>query len=299
MNAVVMLVIGILAVAPVCGGKKTAFLCITGQFGRLELASKLMRVVDANCGEFDIDVMLVLASSSLRFTNSFVSLRRNTSLDHAAGEFLQHGARHVWSDIRRQIESPNLNAQYLKQLNKPEMNAAARKNRAINHYRQWEALSRCWSRIENQTYDVYLRIRDDAYFWAPLNMSLFVRTPGVYVAHCNSYRGINDRGAIIVGMSNARLYYTQPLERAHAPLARNIDNPETYLAHVLRTVRVPIHVDCTYSMTFVSSRTDHRNQTCVTMVDRGNAQPSPLARCRDLPWQCAPAHIVLPNTCAT
>lgn len=285
-----------------CQARMSAFVCITGQLSRLELGSKLEHLFAANVGEFDIDVMLVLANST-RFTNNFVPVHRSTSVVAVVDQLLRLRVRSVWNDTRPQSMSPEINEEYLIQLDKFNMTAEARRGRANNHHRQWEAMGRCWSpRAANQMYDVYLRIRDDSYFWAPLSLALFAGKPGVHVPRCNSYAGINDRGALIVGKENAQSYFTQPIAQVRRPIARYVLNPETYLLFILTSARIAIHLHCDYSLTFISSHMDKQNRICTTPQDlgigySGPLMPRSLQQCTQILAQCAPPHIELPVRC--
>lgn len=279
-----------------------AFVCVTGQLSRFELQSKMTFFFVPNVAAGVLfHVNLVLSPTSRHVTNrrSGISGWRSHDLGDIVSAF-ESLRINVHVDIREQTSNPPINAAYLKQLDKLHLREDERIARVQNHYRQWEALSRCWDGVAMDTqYDSFVRLRDDSLFWSPMILTHFRGAPGVHVPHCNSWWGINDRGAIVLGSDFARVYFTQMLIHWNESLTIDVVNPETYMAAILRKNYVPIYVNCGYFFTFLSSHIGRKNETCTTWHDRGASPPSPFDLCAPkLLNFCAPPEIVLPPLCS-
>lgn len=278
-----------------------SFVCITGQLSRLELQSKVKYFFEPNVAAgVQMDVNFVLSPTLRQITN-----RRSGGLgwrSHELGDVVQAIESlgiDVDVDLREQTRNPPLNAAYMKQLDKPDMRDDERAVRVQNHYRQWEALSRCWEGVRGgMQYDSYTRLRDDSLFWSPMILTQFEGPPGVHVPHCNSWWGVNDRGAVIIGSVFARAYFVQLLAHWNRSLENNVVNPESYLASVLQKEGIPIHIECGYFLTFMSSHINRKNETCTTWNDRGDSPPSRHDRCvPKLPNFCAPHGATITPLC--
>jgi len=264
------------------------FMCVTGQLSRLEVMTKIQFVVKPNhrAGAL-IDVGFVLDVHSNYSTNLGVELFKP---DQAAlvAHFQNSGANVVFFDARNQTEDPFISPTYVQRLDNTFRSIEFQRRRAANHFRQFEAISRCNSQVAVADYDVYVRLRDDALFVANMNLTQ-PWLPGIHVPRCNAWTGINDRGAIIVGRAHADAYFRLLFHHfvnfdAIPPEGRStIRNPESFLAYVMRAGNVPIHIDCNFSMPFVSSRRE-KGSPCVTNIDLGEvSHSSPYENCENRP----------------
>jgi len=204
---------------------RTAFICITGQLGRLELDNKIQTLIHPlQENGYNIDVALVLSKGKPHFTHAAYKEER-FSTDEEVMEMLQ-GLRSV-----RVINGPNFSYEPLQNPNPPAIHYENLKRRdprpfedvfarAQNHVRMFDSYQRCWD-IERRIaalsdptnphpppqYDVYFRVRDDVGFEQPFNMTLvndfvtFSRSPEhpkiMVVSDCRSMGGINDRMAMV------------------------------------------------------------------------------------------------------
>jgi len=262
-----------------------AFLCITGQLSRLEMDTKLRFFVTPNRELHEIDVAFVLDTNSTHSTNNVVPRGAVASPSEIVLSVEEAGATVLFFNSQKQTENPTVSQIYLKQLNKRKFLPEQRLERAQNHYRQYEASSRCRIPHLSHIYDMYIRLRDDTMF-----TTQFILSPlpeGIHVPRCNSWGGINDRGAIVVGLHNAVIYFSiidrfMTFDRTFKPERRRaIFNPETFFAESMADANVTVHIDCAMRLPFLSSHLDIFGR-CVTEIDRGLSQwskPSPLDTC--------------------
>jgi hypothetical protein len=267
------------------GNSLRAFVCITGQLSRLETKTKLLFLIKPNSKIHTIDVAFVLDPNSTYATNFVVQRRKVASPREVSLLFEGAGARVLFFNTEAQSSNPPVSSIYLKQLNKRKFSAKERLDRAQNHYRQYEANSRC-NNATSDFYDLFIRLRDDTMFSSVMNLSPLKN--GIHVPRCNSWGGINDRGAIVVGFRYANVYFSlferfKNFDSAFAPERRRaIINPETFLAVSMEDAQVPIHFDCAFQLPFLSSHLSVATENCVTDIDRGMSQsskPSPLDSC--------------------
>jgi hypothetical protein len=264
-----------------CSTALSVFICITGQLSRLEISTKLESLISPN-RHHHMDVVFVLDPNSQRSTNLRLPHRELSHTENqVVGEFEKAGANVLLFDNRSQADDPQVSATYVEQLNKVWMHNDTRHKRAQNHFRQYEAFRRC---NVKPGYDLYVRLREDTMVLSEWRFS--VLSGGIHVPRCNSWGGLNDRAAILVGFANAKVYFHDLLwyfegfdSFFSATQRRSIRNPETFLAAVMTLMNVPIHIPCNTSLPFMSSHFDGTGR-CATEMDRGRWSPkSPFDSC--------------------
>ncbi|CAE7513566.1 unnamed protein product [Symbiodinium natans] len=205
---------------------KTDFaICITGQIRRLELKTKVERLIrplmDNN---FRVIVALVLdprgtASYVHRgpgeVFDDFVVVDGNfSSLQQAAEMF--PGGMTLLGDPFIPRDYP-VDERYVQDLysQMPEKGVEYANQRAKSHMRQWEALERCGqlliSPVNHANYT--LRLRDDSAVLEPFVPRLdLLEDRALYAPACSRFGGVNDKLALIRGRDTARDYFALSLD---------------------------------------------------------------------------------------
>ena len=211
-------------------------LCITGQLGRVEVQTKVDMVLKhAASLNHVVDVVLALQNSSKPlFVNSEavekVLKSQNATVyqppvDVMAQRGLQTYSRYYRESFVESMSDTLLNNDYVRHLDKPEMNITRRVGRARSHIAQWHHMSRCWKEFEmleyehQFRYDSFVRLRDDAYVLAPMDLSTVVSLSEgredqvIVVPHCEAWKkdGINDKAAL-VSRAAAHNYFVSPID---------------------------------------------------------------------------------------
>jgi hypothetical protein len=145
--------------------KPRAFVCLTGQLGRLELKHKIKNMFEPLALKFAVDVALVLDNSTtdIKWTNHMKGIHEATATTSspkpeystmgAAEALLQShsSVANVVSLGYTQVADPVVSEQYLSMLNNPtSMHSARLRRRAENHVRQFEALALCFTAMRAQ-----------------------------------------------------------------------------------------------------------------------------------------------------
>ncbi|OLQ11291.1 hypothetical protein AK812_SmicGene4849 [Symbiodinium microadriaticum] len=205
--------------------KQDFAICITGQIRRLELKTKVERLVRPLMERnFRVVVALVLdprATASYIHRGSgeefddFVVVDGNFSSLQQAAEMFPSGIT-LLGDAFIPRDYP-VDARYAEDLysQSPEMGFEYAGHRAQSHMRQWEALERCGqlliSPVSHANYT--LRLRDDSAILEPFVPRLdLLDESGVYAPACSSFGGVNDKFALIVGRGIARHYFALSLD---------------------------------------------------------------------------------------
>lgn len=215
--------------------------CMTGQMSRFELTSKLEHLIAVNLEKYEIDVVLVLARNSHRFTNpdSDTGGRRSWSIDHLRAVIMnQFNTLRIVIDASDQDPSPYINEEYLglTALNKHQLGVA----RVESHVRQWLALTKCYAHfaaLEQQgpPYDVFVKLRDDSYIMKIWPIRDEIYKERVVVSECLGFGGYNDKVAV-VDAKWAWTYFTRPIYEYYYhydTLQLTRGNPESLLRAVL------------------------------------------------------------------
>lgn len=220
-----------------------AFVCITGQLPRLELANKinhLFRPWHENYGvEFDVALVLTDTNhaSVIRVgqrDQSFFSVRE--VFDELSSV---PGVRVLNADIDVQNQKPLLNPYYARQRGEnSSMNSTQLLERVQNHVRQFESLSRCHYYMSadgmEKSYDIVHRVRDDSGYFAKPNFdhlyNLTMSHPMTIVSSdCEFHKGINDRGSF-VSPEAAYDYFNHPIMHMYTKaLPLDVRNTEQFL----------------------------------------------------------------------
>ena len=217
------------------------YICITGQLSRLELDTKIEKVIRPISDRYsDVRVALSLFMETKNFVNEekssdFVS---PYSIQTARLMLMQNGAKtvNVYS-VEHNDDIPinqNIINNYDKFYSMPDL----KKKRAYGHIRQYESLYNCKHGLSDvETVPLFaVRLRDDLYVhsfdvdkivdelhYSPMHSGRTIITP-----MCASWFGLNDKIAIVSGQY-ASLYFRSPLETYQRPMIEKwVINPETY-----------------------------------------------------------------------
>ena len=225
------------------------FVRITGQVERLELEDKVLHLLDPlRRAGLTPEVALVLTDSGVpRFTNHGFKGGQIYSNYYNASSYLEHlGYKVLSSGPFHQSEDPQISHTYIDKMGNTTINflPARRKNRAQNHYRQFESLRKCGTLYDeaNTKYAFAIRAREDLGFrielWNGTSSNLtsvlrdLYRMPKTILStDCRTYDGINDRFAW-VSPAAVTDYFTTPLAAMIAKrIPKLMRNPETFLLH--------------------------------------------------------------------
>jgi len=205
--------------------KKDFAICITGQIRRLELQTKVERLIRPLMeSNFRVVVALVLdprATASYihrgpgELFDDFVVVDGNFSSLQQAAEMFPSGIT-LLGDAFIPHDYP-VDARYVEDLYSqlPEMGFEYANHRAQSHMRQWEALERCGqlliSPVSHANYT--LRLRDDSAVLEPFVPRLdLLDESGLYAPACGSFGGVNDKFALMVGRGTAQHYFALSLD---------------------------------------------------------------------------------------
>jgi len=256
---------------------KKAFVCITGQLGRLELENKIRTLIDPlHRHGYEIGLALVLSKGTPTFTHAFMKEQRYASEREMLDVFRYHPNVKILNSphsLYDPMPDPNPPAVYFVNMKKHDDRDLDKVfQRAENHVRQYDSYRRCWD-IERSTapphgpgepvppqYDVYIRIRDDVGFEKNLNMTL-VNTftaiarkrnnKAIMVSDCRSFGGVNDRLAIVTPAA-AEDYFLNPYKlikedpyakfgaRGNEVDWKRVINPESLLRNVYEASDIKI-----------------------------------------------------------
>jgi hypothetical protein len=253
---------------------KRAFVCVTGQFDRFELQTKIARLfLPLQEAGYKTDAALVLSSGQTSFTNAnkkkldFQSFYANFS--DAILDLEIHDIRVLSRNgTYPRLANPPMHSKYLSLLFKSQRETRTwkeQRKRASNHARIFDSYRRCleyadeaaeaagWGpRQAQEYYKVFVRIRDDAGLNRPLssmeNVMMDAIPPpprSIVVTECRNWHGMNDRFAI-VSPDVARLYFERPFAilSSHHNLEfvdpNVVTNPESFLLNTYTMAKVNV-----------------------------------------------------------
>lgn len=231
-------------------------ICVTGQLGRLEVASKLRNLVKPLSDTGVVDVVLAASrEDKLHFSNGgkeYKGRPSGISALQAATLFGRAASGEVVVDDSPQVARPFVNPSYLKLSDKPQLG----EERIWSHVRQWGALVSCYkhftwleakrcatgSATANDLYGSFVKIRDDSLVLKPWDVTDFRNNGSVALPDCLGYSGYNDKVAVVdAGFASA--YFTQPLHEYlfnFSGLHVRHGNPEHVLRQTLDKHNVPV-----------------------------------------------------------
>eukprot|EP00438_Fugacium_kawagutii_P001388 Skav209306 [mRNA] locus=scaffold994:249961:251184:+ [translate_table: standard] len=242
-------------------------ICITGQIRRLELQSKVQRLIQpALKAGHNVEVYLVLDP---RFDHTAFVHKLHAPGETIAGNYTITGGSFYSLSETVNIFPSNItvvfdafipkdypvDSRYPKLMNGGSSRAKVYSlKRSKSHMRQWEALDRCWqlilARDPGQVPKMAMRMRDDvavAEEFVPFVESM---PRGIYVPACESWGGLNDKLCIISGAGELQKYFTKPLAMMRHNFSevmafqrnrtRNPFNPECALYDTMAMSDVPI-----------------------------------------------------------
>ena len=221
-----------------------AFVCITGQLPRLELANKIQNLFQywGTTHNAQFDVALVLTDTAHQ------SVERQGHRDQQYYDIREvyeelsalPNVRVLNADLDTQAESPILNPHYMRQRGHDStMNSTQLLTRVQNHVRQFESLARCHHHMSAaglgwEHYDIVHRVRDDSGYFTTVDFDhLYELTTDhpmtIVSSDCEYHGGINDRGSF-VSPEAAYDYFNHPILAMYVkPLPVDVRNTEQFL----------------------------------------------------------------------
>ena len=221
-----------------------AFVCITGQLPRLELANKIQNLFRywGTTHGVHFDVALVLTDTAHQ------SVERQGHRDQQYFDIREvydelsalPNVRVLNADVDTQAQRPILNPHYMRQRGHDStMNTTQLLERVQNHVRQFESLARCHHHMSAaglgwEHYDIVHRVRDDSGYFTKVD---FEHLYGIMSAHpmtiassdCEYHGGINDRGSFVSPEASYD-YFNHPILAMYTkPLPVEVRNTEQYL----------------------------------------------------------------------
>jgi hypothetical protein len=215
-----------------------AFVCVTGQAGRVELSFKTRTLLNPLSRWAHIKMSLLLGAGSPQYANS--ANVANKGEQSSSLTQISSRVHDIFPDAEVVQQSrgndPLINKEYLKRLHKdPKTNI----RRVKSHVQQWTASAACFGRLEMWErslgaffFDYFIRVRDDGVL-PRLNIpSVFGYLEGhvVPASECDDHRGgMNDKIAFGT-RSSAFPYLTAPLLQYVNGAVPNATllNPEAY-----------------------------------------------------------------------
>ena len=213
--------------------QNTAYICITGQISRLELANKMQYMIQPLIENgFAVDIKFIMSNENI-FTNKgkFVN---GPFTEQTIHKYLKkHGVRHVY------FTEPNkhhniTHTQYISQLDKKSLGKHFATKRSDNHLRQFEALDKCTMTFSKAP-DIVIRTREDTVL-SHFNISLIKLAPHtIYTQKCASWGGINDKMSIM-DYDTSLQYFHRPMSVfISKQLPASVTNPETFRKYALQS----------------------------------------------------------------
>ena len=233
--------------------KEKIILLITGQKKRLELSSKIEKIIEPLSKIYDITVILSLSETN-NFTNKH-KYKKNFKYDkYNIENELNSFSYHINEIVYPKL---NINDEILKMYDKQCNGKEFTISRAKNHIRQYYTLSNSWSIVEKFNPDLLIRIRDDATLLdlIDLNKILQLSTTNlissskyskksIITSRYESWGGINDKFAIVLKEA-IKPYLEEPL-KIYNSYKRNVltgkfSNPEQFIKKVYLKSDILLH----------------------------------------------------------
>lgn len=221
--------------------KPTVTILITGQKIRLELLSKINKIIKPNINKYNFNIVLSISDTN-NFTNK-----------HKYDESFKGNFCDIKKDLMNtqyyinHIKYPDLkiNNDILSMYDKKIAGKEFLLKRANNHARQYYTLWCSYEKIKNLNPDILIRIRDDAILSKPLILdqifsekkilSNINQINGIITPLENRHGGINDKFAIVFKKS-IQAYLKKPFETYNVFNSSNnsskFENPEQFLKMV-------------------------------------------------------------------
>eukprot|EP00438_Fugacium_kawagutii_P006397 Skav214730 [mRNA] locus=scaffold2250:510053:511237:+ [translate_table: standard] len=245
-------------------------ICITGQIRRLELQSKIQRLIQpALRAGHNVEVYLVLdprVEHTAYIHNGAGETVRKYSITEGSFHSLKETVDRFPSNITVVFDPfiPKdypMDPRYAKMMRRSRQKLAGgkrgmelNKHRSQSHMRQWEALDRCWqlilARDPVQVPQMAMRMRDDSAVAEEFVPFVESMPRGIYVPACESWGGANDKVCIISGAREVQKYFTKPLAMMLHNFSDVLDfhqhrtdwpiNPESVLQDSMAMSDVPV-----------------------------------------------------------
>jgi len=232
--------------------------CITGQVARLVPLGKVENLFEPlqQLIRNNVNVFSALQAGKAVFVNQPKQKRRTQNLVKELD--LGVHLRNLFGNFHHSLVSlehedhRSKAAQMLKMLpkygkDKPKLNRTVR---LAKHLSQWTGWSECMKLVKmaemkrERNYRLLIRIRDSTIILRNTTSIDFREGNGVKVKECQSWNGVNDKGAI-VAREYAEQYMEGPLKFVNNMLAQKVTqehilNPEQILKAVLDKQQVPV-----------------------------------------------------------
>uniref|UniRef100_A0A7S3NGS9 Hexosyltransferase n=1 Tax=Aureoumbra lagunensis TaxID=44058 RepID=A0A7S3NGS9_9STRA len=227
--------------------RKRLGVCVTGQLSRLELESKIRRLISLNSEAYEIDMVFVLGTNT-HFVNGETDAGGRAEW---SAELIRKAVRHwaprvarVVVDAGPQLERPYIELSYLQASDKPWLGKA----RIESHVRQWWSLLRCWKHFihlackRQAPYQTFVKLRDDAFLLAPIILKNMNIQDLIVLPECGNFAGYNDKWAFL-DATLGRAYFAMPVFEYYtnySSLNMHKGNPENLLKRVLIKHQAPV-----------------------------------------------------------
>ena len=231
--------------------EKRAFVCITGQLGRLELENKVNTIFKPMLdGGYELDLHFILGTGAMKFTQ--LAVKKDHPAVHSnifsafnnedeIKQFLErYSIYNVNINSLEQMESPPINSDYLLAVLKDYHNKDRENleviNRIIGNARMFETYRHCWDGAvhRGEEYSVHLRIREDVGLEKKIKLEIIdnIGKNKVITSDCRTWNGMNDRFAI-VSPNIAQIYYQSPYQKQiDGSALTSVRNSETYFKYI-------------------------------------------------------------------
>ena len=222
---------------------ESAFVCITGQMKRLELQSKMSKLIVPLLQTFKhVYVGLALSSGKTYFTNLELDPNHDRhaflSVGEAKSQLKSIGVKDVYFK-EPELGNIELNRVIMSQYDKVSRGGTYRAARGRNHIRQYQTIATCSSILNEMDLipEISIRIRDDAFIShfdieESLRKLHFEHTSMFIVTEdCAAWRGINDKFALTSGKVSHQLFEAPIKHYPSENIPEWVINPETFFMH--------------------------------------------------------------------
>lgn len=273
----------LLSCAEATEAKLRMAVCFTGQAARFTTPqNKIANFLRPASESWIIDLFLVLSNSS-EWTNQqrIDGVSQHHGTPQSIFDTMQKLAGSSVNSLRmndsEQEQTANIDPIYLRHLDKPFFTPAQRQRRALNHFRQFSAIEKCWKLIRtfnaSTKYDLYARLRDDVYFFRPWKPPIeWAFSADLHVPACLSSQGYNDKIAFM-SEAVARQYFPILLSTfrdngiaAFLKKRERIHNPETFFRAVMSEQNVTVRQECAAALP-LAPVTEKQNGICFRRKD--------------------------------
>lgn len=231
--------------------------CIIGQLGRLELASKISNLLVPNKG-MHLRVFFVLESSSStifsRLEANETKCASNETEQSSRALLDLHGVASTWVPVRRWTDRSIIAYRFKQQgLRIGKSYHFENTLSAFSHFRSCAVAVEQYELNRNERFSAILRIRDNTIVAIPLRLRNSMLSGGCKVKRCNEWGGVNDK-VMLIPRKHLQHALRSPFEEFLFENFSMITNSETWLARILFRHRVPISLQTSNHLPLVDAR---------------------------------------------